>query len=90
MLSVAASDLRNRSMTSKNIPEFVADKANTFPEYTYGTQHVNLVLRSGEIVKDVILAWGREIVKISGRNVTNQSELWFRLEDVVDVRPYDF
>ena len=71
-----------------NIPETLVGKVHNFPECSYGAQRVNLVMKNGDVVKDIILAAGKEIVKVSGRHVTNESQLGFRLEDVIDVERY--
>jgi hypothetical protein len=68
------------------IPDHVADKACALPESSYGAHRVTLILADGRLVGDVTLAWGREIVKIGSRKVTDASELDFLLEHVVDVR----
>jgi hypothetical protein len=41
-------------------------------------------MKDGSLIENVILAWGREIVKIVGRKGTNGKELGLNLKDIVD------
>jgi hypothetical protein len=49
------------------LPERLRAKARSFPEVSMGAQRVALVLASGEVVEDVILAWGEEVVSVAGK-----------------------
>jgi hypothetical protein len=68
-----------------SLPEQLADKTIGFPESSYGTNRVTLILADGRHIHEVFLAWGREIVKIGGRAVSQPDELGFQLADIVDV-----
>jgi hypothetical protein len=48
------------------IPEELQAKVRTFGEVTMGANRVALVLRDGTVIEDVILAWGREVVRVGG------------------------
>jgi hypothetical protein len=39
-----------------------------FGEYKMGAYKVDLVLRDGRIIKDVIVAWGDEVVRVGRRD----------------------
>jgi hypothetical protein len=49
------------------LPERLRAKARSFPEVSMGAQRVALVFASGEVVEDVILAWGEEVVSVAGK-----------------------
>jgi hypothetical protein len=49
------------------LPERLRAKVRSFPEVSMGAQRVAIVLASGEIVDDVILAWGEEVVSVAGK-----------------------
>lgn len=51
-----------------------------FGEYKMGAYKVDLVLRDGRIIKDVIVAWGDEVVRVGGQDVVSD----FPLAEVVD------
>lgn len=61
------------------IPREVEEKVNSFAEWRMGANKVDLVLRNGRIVKDVYLAWGRDIVRIGEHGVID-----FQADDIVD------
>jgi len=69
------------------IPKPLAEKAASFQESSYGACRSTLVLRSGERVPDVLLAWGSEIISIKGKPVSALEDLPFGLNEVVDVLP---
>lgn len=62
------------------IPEFLQDKAASAPEVSYGASRVTVVLKNGQRIHDVILAWGREIVKCGGKD-----EIPFTQDDILDI-----
>ena len=70
---------------SPTLPDNLAEKIYSFPESSYGTNRVTLVLGSGRKIKEVYLAWGRDIVKIGSRKVTTLSDLDFEVSEIVDV-----
>ncbi len=51
-----------------------------FGEYKMGAYKVDLVLRDGRIIKDVIVAWGDEIVRVGTQDDVSE----FPVGDVVD------
>jgi hypothetical protein len=69
------------------IPGELADKANYFPESSYGATTVTLILSDGRRIDDVILACASEIVKVKGRDVTDAGDLGFGVGEIVDVIP---
>jgi hypothetical protein len=69
------------------LPDSLGDKAVAFPEFSYGTNRVTLVLADGRRVPDAYLAWGREIVKIGTLTVEAADDLDFHAVDVLDVVP---
>lgn len=73
---------------SLRIPASLAEKAAQFPESSCGAYKVTVVLSSGRVVDDVLLAWGSEVVKVRGRTVATEEDLSFRLLEVTDVLPY--
>jgi hypothetical protein len=68
-----------------SLPDQLADKAAGFGEISYGATRATLLLADGRRIHEVYLAWGREIVKIGGRAITQPEELGFQLADIVDV-----
>lgn len=72
------------------IPDVLYEKALSFPECSYGAQRVNLIMKDGSIIENVILAGGSEIVKVGGRKVSQEKELGFNIKDIVDVAEYNF
>jgi len=69
------------------IPKLLVEKAASFPESSYGACRSTLVLRSGQRVPNVLLAWGSEILSINGKPVLALKDLPFELTEVVDVLP---
>jgi hypothetical protein len=74
-------------MIAMELPGELASKAAGFPETSYGATTVTLVLSDGRQVLGVVLAWGREIVRIGSRTVNVPAELGFDLVAVRDVLP---
>ncbi len=62
------------------LPERLRGKVQTFGEVSMGANRVALVLKSGAVIDDVILAWGNEIVRIGGADPTKVP-----MDDVIDV-----
>lgn len=62
------------------LPERLRGKVQTFGEVSMGANRVALVLKSGAVIDDVILAWGKEIVRIGGADPTKVP-----MDDVIDV-----
>ena len=69
------------------LPAEVQEKILTLPEYHMGAHRVDLVLRDGRVISDVIVAWGDEVIRIAGHDVAD--DLPFAPEDVLDVLPHN-
>jgi hypothetical protein len=72
-------------MTSIEIPARLAEKAAGFPESSYGATTVTVVLTDGRRIADVVLAWGRQIVRVGDRVIEKPEQLGFELDMVQDV-----
>ena len=48
------------------LPETVKTRILSFPEYQMGAHRVALVLKDGQVIEDVTVAWGDEIVSVGG------------------------
>jgi hypothetical protein len=68
-----------------NIPTRLAEKAAGFPESSYGATTVTIVLTDGRRIADVVLAWGKQIVRVGGVLVEKPDQLGFELAMVQDV-----
>ncbi len=68
-----------------SLPNQLADKAAAFPESSHGANRVTVVLVDGRRVREVFLAWGRDIVRVGNRAVSRPEDLDFRITDIVDV-----
>jgi len=69
------------------IPSQLSEKASAFPESSYGSTNVVLVLKDKRTIENVVLAWGTEIVKIDNEPIEGIKNLGFKLEDIIDVLP---
>ncbi len=67
------------------IPEHLAAKTRAIPESSYGAQQVAFILSDGRRISGVVLAWGSEIVRIGGRDITSAADLHFKVEDIADI-----
>jgi hypothetical protein len=72
---------------SLHLPSKLTEKAAGFPESSYGTTKVILVLKDGRKIFGVSLAWGTEILSIDGQAVMTKKDLDFGMSDIVDVIP---
>jgi hypothetical protein len=63
------------------LPERLRAKVQSFPEVSTGAQRIALVLASGELVDDVIVA-GDEVVSVAGKEPRGLS--LFAAVDVID------
>ncbi len=68
-----------------NIPECLSEKAAQFPESSYGANKVRLKLLDGSEIEEVILAWGKEIIRIGNKQIENKRDLPFSINQIVDV-----
>jgi hypothetical protein len=64
---------------SNHLPGTVKTKIVSFGEHSYGAYKVALVMSDGTIIEDVIVAWGDEVVRVAGVDVTS-----FDTSQVVD------
>ena len=62
------------------LPKSLQDKAASARETSYGAARVTVILKNGQRIPDVIVAWGREIVKCGGRD-----EIPFTSNDILDI-----
>jgi hypothetical protein len=46
-----------------------------FPESSYGATRVTIVLTDGRRIADVVLAWGKQIVRVGGVLVEKPEDL---------------
>jgi hypothetical protein len=67
------------------LPQHLEDKANSFGEWRYGANRVDLILRDGRVIRDVKLAWGRDIDKVGSEPVTEGQPLGFSASDIADI-----
>ena len=69
------------------LPREFSERASQFPECHMGTNRVTLRLKNGEVIRDVYLAWGEEIVRIGDKEVRGVQDLDFRLSQIQGVAP---
>ncbi len=62
------------------LPSHLRIKIDAFPEDFLGAHQVAVVLKDGRTIKNVIVAWAREIVCVGGKK-----RVPFDPDDVVDV-----
>ncbi len=48
------------------LPVRLRTKVQSFPEVSMGAQRIALVLATGQVIDDVVVAWGEEIVSVGG------------------------
>lgn len=73
--------------TDLRIPYALFEKANTFPESSYGATTVTVILADGRRIEDVVLGGAEWIVKVGGQRVSESTELDFAVGEIVDVIP---
>ncbi len=71
---------------SLSIPESLKDKVHEMPESSYGATRVTLILSNQRKIREVSLAWGEEIVKIGLNEVKEETDLDFKVSEIVDVQ----
>jgi len=64
-LRARLSDLLDAA-TRHILPERLRIKVQTFPEVSMGAQRIALVLATGQVIDDVVVAWGQEVVSVGG------------------------
>jgi len=67
------------------IPKILQDKASEMLEISYGATRVVLILKDGNKIEDVILAWGAEIVRIGDKKIAQDSDLEFSTQNIMDI-----
>lgn len=50
--------------SSRDIPATFREQVKALPEYAYGATIIGVTLDDGSVIKDVHVAWGREIFKV--------------------------
>ena len=66
---------------SNNLPDHLQEKIRNLPESSYGANRVVVTLDDGTEVRDVYVAWGKEIVKVG-----NSQDIPFEVSRIVNVR----
>ncbi len=66
---------------NRELPRELQDKVATFPEYKYGVNRVIVVLEDGTRIRDVFIAWAKEIVKVG-----TSEDIPFDPSRIVDVQ----
>ncbi len=69
------------------LPPKLSEKASEFPEHSYGSTLVELILKDGKRIQNVTLAWGTEIVKIDGKKIAGDDNIAFNVSDILEVIP---
>lgn len=62
------------------ISKLLQGKAVSAPEISYGAVRVTVILKNGQRIPDVIVAWGHEIVKCAGK-----SEIPFTEDQIANI-----
>lgn len=62
------------------LPQELKEKVLEMPEYRQGVNKIRVRLKNGEIISDVYVAWGEEIIKVG-----DTTEIPFREADIDDV-----
>jgi hypothetical protein len=66
---------------SNNLPDHIQEEIRNLPESSYGANRVVVTLDDGTEVRDVYVAWGKEIVKVG-----NSQDIPFEVSRIVNVR----
>ena len=82
--SLSRSVRRDQLLMEILIPDKLGDKASRFRECAYGVTRATLVLSDGRQVREVLLAWGREIIQIGSRKIAGPQALDFHPDDIVE------
>ncbi len=61
------------------LPESLQEKVASFPEYKMGVHRVSILLRNGDLIKNVHIAWNEKVVLIEG-----QTDIPFSTDEIVD------
>jgi len=62
------------------LPKSLQEKVASYPEYKMGVHRLSVVLRNGDLIRNVHIAWNEQVVLIEG-----QSDIPFSTEEIVDV-----
>jgi hypothetical protein len=68
-----------------SLPDFLKDKASEFPESSYGANGITPILSGGRKIKNVLSAWGVEIVKIGNNQITGEDDFNFNVSGIEDI-----
>lgn len=63
------------------LPINIQEKVKAYPKHSYASKKVTVVLKDGTEYKNVLVAWFREVIHVSGYD-----KVPFNADDVVDVR----
>lgn len=67
-------------VAGRPLAEDIKQRILALPECSMGAHRVSLVMRDGDVLDDVVVAWGSEIVSIGRRK-----DVVIDAEDVIDV-----
>jgi len=48
------------------LPDRLAERILSFPEYRMGVHRVAFVMSDGSTIDNVLVAWGREVIRVGG------------------------
>ncbi len=68
------------------LPRRFHELVAAFPETSYGASRVTVTLKSGRKIRGVVIAWGRQIVKVGDTVVKDAEDLSFDPSEVIDVQ----
>ena len=66
------------------LPEHLVKKINDFPECSFGSHRVTLILRDARLIPDAVVGVG-VLKEVEGKPVNRPEDLSFDIKDVVDV-----
>jgi len=66
---------------SQELPEHIQEEVRNMPESSYGANRVIVTLDDGKEIKDVYVAWGKEIIKVG-----DSEQIPFDASRIVNVR----
>lgn len=66
---------------NRQLPSQFERQVLEMPEYSYGVVRITVTLRCGKEIRDVLVAWGTEIVRVGGLD-----QLPFDPSDIVAVK----
>lgn len=66
---------------ANQIPERFVDQISQMPEASYGATRIEVTLEDGRVCRNVVVAWGSEVVRVGG-----SSTIPFDPERIISVR----